>query len=242
VRLTATSISLLAVALSVTVLFAMLGMWQLDRAAQKRATFAEFEQRGRAAQVDLNQPGVADSVALNGYRAVAAGHYPGATILFDNQMHRGRAGYLVYSVFKLDGRHESVLVNRGWLKAAADRSVVPELAAPAAGKQLEGRLNLPPHVGLRFEGGDMIEHLAADLWRVQSIDFTDLTTTVGVDLLPITVMLNSDTPDHFVRSWTSPGSDETRHLGYAFQWFALAVTVVVVTVALTLRSRNQGMS
>jgi len=47
VRLTATSISLLAVALSVTVLFAMLGMWQLDRAAQKRATFAEFEQRVR---------------------------------------------------------------------------------------------------------------------------------------------------------------------------------------------------
>ena len=39
-------IGLLVAALSVTVLFAALGMWQLDRAAQKRVMFAEFERRG----------------------------------------------------------------------------------------------------------------------------------------------------------------------------------------------------
>src|ERR671918_698268 len=110
-------IGLLVAALSVTALFAALGMWQLDRAAQKRVMFAEFERRGNMLEVDLNQPGVDHSAALGGRRAAAAGRYRGTTILLDNQVHRGRAGYLVYTAFELNGRKESVLVNRGWIPA-----------------------------------------------------------------------------------------------------------------------------
>ena len=84
-------IGLLVAALSVTVLFAALGMWQLDRAAQKRLMFAEFERRGNAPEVDLNQAHVDHSAALAGHRAAAAGRYRDATILLDNQVHRGRA-------------------------------------------------------------------------------------------------------------------------------------------------------
>ena len=239
-RLKATSIGLLAVALSVTTLFAALGNWQLDRAAQKRATFAEFEQRGHAAQVDLNQRVVDDGATLPGYRAAAAGRYLGATILFDNQVHRGRAGYLVYSVFELDGRKESVLINRGWVTTGPDRNQAPRFATPTVNQRLEGRLSRPPQGGLRLEGSDMIERLTADLWRVQTIDFAALTATVGMELLPITLLLDSDAPYGFVRVWKPPAMDENRHLGYAFQWFALAVTVVIVTVVVTLRSDKAG--
>jgi len=220
-------------------LFIALGMWQLDRAAQKRATFSEFERRGQAPKVDLNL-GVDDNAALPGYRAAAAGRYIGATILFDNQVHRGRAGYLVYSVFELDGREESVLVNRGWINTGADRNRAPELTTPTVSQQLAGRLSLSPQGGLRLEGSDMIERLTADLWRVQAIDFAALTKTIGVELLPITLLLDSEAPYGFVRAWKPPAIDENRHLGYAFQWFALAVTVVVVTVVVTLRREKTG--
>ncbi len=230
-----TRIGLLAVAVSVAALFIALGMWQLDRAAQKRATFAEFERRGQASKVDLNL-GVNDDAALSGYRATPAGHYIGATILLDNQVHRGRAGYLVYSVFELDGRKESMLVNRGWIHTGADRNHAPELATPTLSQQIEGRLSLSPQGGLRLEGSDMIERLTADLWRVQAIDFVALAKTIGVELLPITLLLDSEAPYGFVRTWKPPAIDENRHLGYAFQWFALAVTVVIVTVVVTLRS------
>lgn len=233
-------IGLLALALGGTVLFTALGMWQLDRAAQKRATFAEFERRGNAPRVDLNRPGVDDGAALPGYLAAAAGHYLGVTILLDNQVHRGRAGYLVYTAFELDGSDESVLVNRGWINAGMDRSHAPEFATPTVSQRLEGRLSPPPQAGLRLAGSDIIERLGDGLWRVQVIDFTRLTATVGRQLLPITVLLDGDAPHGFVRDWTPPGSDETRHLGYAFQWFALAITVVIVTVVVTLRSAKAG--
>ena len=227
-------------ALVVTALFLWLGMWQLDRAAQKRTTFAEFERRGQAPQVDLNQLRADDGAALPGNRAAVTGHYIGTTILYDNQVQQGRTGYLVYSAFEIDGHNESVLVNRGWISAGADRSRAPELTTPTVSQQLEGRLSLAPQGGLRLEGSDLIERLAADLWRVQAIDFAGLTATVGMELLPITFLLDPDAPYGFVRAWTPPASDENRHLGYAFQWFALAVTVVVVTLVVTLRSDKAG--
>ncbi len=230
-------IGLLAVALSVTALFVGLGMWQLDRADQKRATFAEFQDRGNASEVDLNLRRVDDGVAVAGYRATAAGRYRGVTILLDNQVHRGRVGYLVYTAFELNGRNESVLVNRGWISAGPDRNRAPEVATPTASHHFEGRLSPPPQGGLRLKGSDLIEPFGDGMWRVQAIDFADLTTIVARELLPITVLLDDDAPYGFARVWTPPGSGVDRHLGYAFQWFALAITVVVVTLVLTLRGR-----
>ena len=148
-------IGLLVAALCVTALFVALGVWQLDRAEQKRVMFAEFERRGNTAEADLNQQGVDYSAALAGRQAAAAGRYRGATILLDNQVHRGRAGYLVYTVFELNGHKESVLVNRGWIRADADRSRAPDLTTPTVSHWLEGRLSPPPQGGLRLEKATM---------------------------------------------------------------------------------------
>jgi len=227
-------------ALGVTALFAALGMWQLDRAEQKRVMHAEFENRGNTPEVDLNQMGVDNMTALAGRQAAAAGRYRGATILLDNQVHQGRAGYLVYTAFDLTGRKESVLVNRGWISAGADRSRAPKFATPTLSQRLEGRLRPPPQGGLRLEGYDVIERLADDIWRVQGIDYAALNASVGVDLVLMTVLLDVDAPYGFVRDWTPPGNDENRHLGYAFQWFALALTVVIVALVVTLRSGKAG--
>lgn len=241
-RRTTLSVGLLLLALCVAVLFVALGMWQLDRAEQKRNSFAQFELRGNASEVDLNQASVGDSSALSGYRAAAAGRYLGPSILLDNQVDQSRVGYLVYSVFEIDGRSSSLLVNRGWINAGADRSLAPEFDTPTARQLLEGRLSQPPQGGLRLQGSELIESLGVDMWRVQGIDFAALTATVGKELLPITLLLDADAPDGFVRTWTPPGSDEARHLGYAFQWFALAVTVVIVSVVVALRSGKAGTS
>ena len=58
------SIGLLMFALAVSALFIALGFWQLDRAAQKRTSFEEFQRRGEAAQIDLNLSSVGEADAL----------------------------------------------------------------------------------------------------------------------------------------------------------------------------------
>jgi surfeit locus 1 family protein len=93
---------------------------------------------------------------------------------------------------------------------------------------------------LRFEGSELIERMTDDMWRVQHIDFPGLVTSLGEDLLVITLLLDNDAPAGFIRAWTPPGSDEARNLGYAFQWFAMALAVMVIAVVITLRSYKSG--
>jgi len=236
------NIGLLALALSVSALFTSLGMWQLDRAEQKHDALVEFESRGLATQVNLNQSIVGDSSALEGYRATATGHYISANILLDNQLHQGRAGYLVYSVFELDGRSRSILINHGWIPARADRQPAHEFKTAIGNMRLEGRLSKPPAMGLRLTGSDLIERLADNSWRVQAIDFTELSNSLGEDLLFVTLQLEDAVPAGFVRTWTSPASDEARHWGYAFQWFAMAVAVMVIAAIIMLRSGRTRIS
>lgn len=236
------SIGLLAMAAGTSALLVALGMWQLDRAEQKRDTLLQFESRGIAAQIDLNQSIARDDSALSGYRAIATGRYFGPNILLDNQLLRGRAGYLVYSAFDLDARRQTLLVNRGWISADTDRRLPPQFGTSSASQRLKGRLSQPPTMGLRLRGSDLIERLADDSWRVQGIDFAQLGAALGEDILLVTLQLEDDASGAFVRSRNSPAIDEARHRGYAFQWFAMAATVVAIAAVILLAKDKTGIS
>ena len=44
------------------------------------------------------------------------------------------------------------------------------------------------------------------------------------------VLLDPAEPDGYVRSWAPPGFPPMRHIGYAVQWFALALTLLAIYV------------
>ena len=44
------------------------------------------------------------------------------------------------------------------------------------------------------------------------------------------VLLDPGEPDGYVRKWTAPGFPPVRHVAYAVQWFALALTLAVIYV------------
>ena len=104
-----------------------LGLWQLDRAAEKRHTEVKSTERlALPPQPPRLPPGDADflRVRLKGlYR-------PGEYYLVDNRVRQGRLGYWVVSRFQADdGR--TYLINRGWLPAPADRDELPAVPTPA---------------------------------------------------------------------------------------------------------------
>ena len=46
-------------------------------------------------------------------------------------------------------------------------------------------------------------------------------------------------PDGYVRNWVPPGFPPMRHIGYAVQWFGLALALAVIYVVTNFR-RTQG--
>jgi surfeit locus 1 family protein len=54
-------------------------------------------------------------------------------------------------------------------------------------------------------------------------------------LQPIVLQQTSKAADGLVRSWSRPDTGADRNRGYAFQWYALATTILITYVALSFK-------
>lgn len=222
-------------------LLTKLGFWQLDRAEEKQALYTEYQDRISAEPVDLGQPTHLRGQPEEMYwrRCLLRGTYdPEVVYLLDNQVVRGQVGYQVFTRFLLeDGA--SVLVNRGWTAAPERRTAVPEIITAGGAMTLTGMAKPPPVTGLAL-GRGKAEELADDLVRVQRIDIARITADNHWSLLPYIVRLDPPAPTGMSRVLPEPGSGKEKHLGYAFQWFALAATLLVIYVVVnTKKQRNK---
>jgi surfeit locus 1 family protein len=209
---------------------ARLGLWQLDRAAQKTALQASIDERGRQPPLEAAALAAsADQAALQHHRRVQlAGRWSAAhTVFLDNrQLATSQPGFFVVTPLLLsDGR--AVLVQRGWApRDAADRTRVPAVPTPGDDEvRIDGRIAPPPARTFAFEGEDR--------GRIrQNLDLDAFARETGLPLLPLSVaqLDPAQPPDGLRRDWPAPSSGVDRHRGYAFQWFGLAALVVLLYV------------
>ncbi len=228
----------LAIVLAVAAGLCGLGLWQLDRARQKRdlhAAYLRVATAPRVAWSALDGVNVPDKL----WRAVAAtGHYLPGTVLLDNRVRHGRVGYDILTPFKL-ASGPVVLVSRGWVQAPARRGDGLALTPPAVGVQtLAGRIAPAPSTGISLGSPQPPEALEPSRWRVQKIDFLALAAPLNAALEPYLVLLDDDQPDGYERQWALPAADDGKHTAYAVQWFTMSVVVLIL--ASYYRTRRHG--
>jgi len=209
-----------------------LGRWQLRRADEKRALFDSF-----AAGTDATQPIDLGTPRVRRYRHIeASGRYDQARqILIDNMVNSERAGYFVITPFAMTGGGW-VLVNRGWVALGQSRAERPVIPVTGDTRVIHGRADNMPSPGIQMgtkaalappypvvaafpSRGEIARLLGENSW------------TGAADL----VLLDPGEPDGYVRNWSAPGFPPMRHIAYAVQWFALALTLAVIYVVTNLR-------
>ena len=203
---------------------ARLGLWQLDRAAEKTALAASIEARSHMPALALpalaGTPAAAEAqhwrkVRLHG-RWLAA-----HTVFLDNRQMDGRAGFLVVTPLQI-GPGDAVLVQRGWAPRNQElRTALPPVATPEGEVEVQGLIAPPP--SRLYEFG----HEASGPIR-QNVDLAAASREFGVGLRPLSVwQLDAATNarDGLVRHWPEPAVDISTHYGYAFQWFALSALI-----------------
>ena len=129
-------------------LFSLLGVWQLDRAEEKRALLAQFA-AGQQSTVAVTAESAS---SLPRYQHVQArGRYdPQHQILLDNMpSESGRAGYRVLTPLALEAGGW-LLVDRGWIAPGATRDALPSIAVGAELRSIVGRLDRLPEPGMRL--------------------------------------------------------------------------------------------
>ena len=210
--------ALLGVALT-----ARLGFWQLDRAQQKLALQAAIE--SEAARPALATTEVGSEQQLH-RRVTLRGHWVAEhTVWLDNRPMDGRAGFYVVTPFRLAGRDDVILVQRGWApRDPADRSHLPAVVTPAGEVQVSGTLAASP--SRAYELG------ASSTGRIrQNLDPAALANEARFKLLPLTVVqADGAGDDGLLRHWPAPDLGLHKHYGYAFQWFALCALMLLLYV------------
>ena len=233
----APSLLLTLLALGFAGLFSMLGSWQLQRAELKRDIenryLAELEQPYRFTILDdqVNPSFAFRKVRLKGY------YHPQVVLLLDNRVYQGQAGYHVLMPFVIGPGDKAVLVNRGWVAAGYDRSVLPEILAPKQSREVMGIVTIPSNKGFRM--GEV--EIGSD-WpqRVPYLDLQEFQQGLAFDLYPYVIWLAPEQDDYYIREWKPVWSSPEKSEAYAVQWFSFAFIVLILFTVLNIRKLNAG--
>lgn len=205
-----------------------LGLWQMARYHEKQGVLNHYYQQ-------MSQPPVADEAlegpleALEFRQILLKGHFDNQKSFFlDNRTYQGKVGYDVLTPFVLaDSDHTAVLVDRGWLSLGRDRQSLPLLLPIVGEVQITGVVTKAGAPPLLSEGAEV-----STGWpkRIPAVNWEDMTHQLGYDLKRVVVQLSPDSPYGYQRHWQPLRVNPERHLGYAFQWFGLAVVVLVMGI------------
>ena len=245
-----------------------LGLWQLDRAAERRATAAAIAQGRSANALNLNAMPVTPRALANWTPAAVQVRWRSEySVLLDNRNLEGRPGlWLATPLVMADGR--AILVLRGWFARPLGDQKAPVVSTPQELQDIKGEL--AEHVPRLFElwtsnkqselnfdtqqslgqnrlpsdrqtVGDQPSPGAIDtakLPRLQNLTLTELEKRSGLTLLPVVLLQTSPTNDALIRVWPEPSVDADKNVGYAMQWFGFATICLIALIVFGWRARR----
>ena len=217
-------------------LFVSLGQWQIQRADEKTQILEQFTQNKTKPIIALPSEISKESKMLT-YRNVFFFGIPlvHRQFLLDNQIRNGKAGINIITPFERDDG-STILVDRGWMEFS--RGQLPVIELPKQRMRIQGTIYIPP--GKAFSLGTF--DADADTWPrlITHLDYAAIGEKLGVTIPELTVRMDphkdSNQAQAYLRQW--PGVallQPDRNLAYAIQWFALALTVLILFIALNLK-------
>ena len=134
-------------------LLLVLGYWQLQRADEKQEILDQYQTNRQ--QLPLTDIRLLDTEQDFQYRqASIQGELENKKIIIlDNRVKYSRPGYEILQAVTVLGSSKKLLVNRYWVPADLDRSVLPEYPLVTGNSQLKGYLYRTLEGGYRLDDG-----------------------------------------------------------------------------------------
>jgi surfeit locus 1 family protein len=224
-----------AFALASAILFARLGLWQVDRLHERQAWNATITHARLGNRVPL----------LRLPNDTGAAHYRAATVngrfdyehelILSNRTRRGSPGVELLTPVRAAGTDTAVLVNRGWVYSPDGTSVDQAKWREGDVARLSGYVEL--------FGTDTAITAAANPRVIRRVGRADVTSKLPYAVAPFYLVVVGDTADlsHPARR-DLPALDDGPHRGYAAQWFSFALIALVgaAIVARREHARRRG--
>jgi surfeit locus 1 family protein len=209
-----------------------LGFWQLDRAEEKRGIESAIvaAQSNPAQLVEANE--ILDK---EHYRVLLNGYFDtNKQFIYDNQIVKGNAGYYVLTPFVLNAK-TAILVNRGFVPWYGKRGELVDIEIDSQPNTIEVSLIKPKQrIELKQEEISTIFPIL-----IQSLDLQQLSQLSGYQIIPMLAQLDIKASDGFFRQWKPFYGSVDKHLGYALQWFLMALVLSIIAIRLLIKNSRK---
>ncbi len=220
-------------------LFIKLGFWQLDRADQKKIINMSFVERQNQPPIQLNNENIQIPIKdIIWHRVSMKGSFLNdKNIILDNQIVEEKAGFLIYTPFKILDSNKIILINRGWYPLSNSRKDIPNIPPIKDMQTIEGEISQMPSSGISL-GKVITEKLDESSFRLQKMDYEVLSSLISKDLMRYVVKLKKPIFDKtYILDSGMPVPDSDKNYGYAFQWFAMAFTLFIIFIRLGVKKK-----
>ena len=221
-----------------------LGLWQLDRAEEKRVIDNGIQLAIAKMPLKLNETKLGtketnERLLQEVYRpATVRGKYDiNNQFLLDNRTHLGKPGYHVLTPFVFDnnGTSKVVLINRGWITYNGTRDNIPSIEVENNEREILGQIKQVNKAIVLNDADKKAVQKSNNPKLIQSIQIAELNKELNYELLPIIIELNKQDKDGFIREWQPYYGSIDKHNAYALQWFAMAAILLFLFIRLNTK-------
>jgi surfeit locus 1 family protein len=209
-----------------------LGFWQLDRADEKRAIESAIvvAQSNPAQLVEVNE--ILDK---EHYRVLLNGYFDtNKQFIYDNQIVKGNAGYYVLTPFVLNVK-TAILVNRGFVPWYGKRGELVDIKIDSQPNTIEVSL-IKPKQRIELKQQEISTTFPI---LIQSLDLDQLSQLSRYQIIPMMAQLDIKARDGFYRQWKPFYGSVDKHLGYALQWFLMALVLSIIGIRLLIKNSRK---
>ena len=73
---------------------------------------------------------------------------------------------------------------------------------------------------------------------IQALDLDEMSTIASLDFVSVVGLLSPESENGFVRQWKPYTGSIERHIGYAIQWFLMALVLAFIGIRLAIKQRK----
>ena len=221
--------------MSCTIAFLIsLGFWQLDRADQKR----EIEASMQKANTDTTELIVSEEVLKEKeyFKVKLQGSYLNdKQFIYDNQIVDQVSGYYVLSPFLLSNQSKGILINRGFIPWNGRRDKLADIFIDQSFQEITVQISKPIK-RMELRSSELKPEFPILL---QVLDIEKMSTIAEVSFSDVIGLLDPDSTNGFIRKWEPYTGSIEKHIGYAVQWFLMALVLAIIGIRIGIKQRKK---
>jgi len=199
------------------IVFVFLGVWQIERAAHKEGLLQAFNSEQESPPIRLT------SQSPDWSRVFVDGIFDSSRqILIDNQIHKGKVGYKIFTPFRFDD-NKIVLVDRGWIAQGQSRSDLPQLNILEKKSRIIATVTSPEQGVLA--GSELLTNEWPRVSQTKAVEV--IASAFKEPILDIVLVLDPGSSQITEFIQIKPFAiTPVKHYGYAMQWFTMSIVLL----------------